>query len=94
MFEILKEIFDSDLVFYSAMLAVASFLLAEFKVKKLNTKLILCAIVMIIYVVSSFCVEAFSSYLVCFIFLFAGMISISVFIGVAVDTVFRLIKQK
>ena len=94
MFDILQIIYDSNLVFYAALLAVSSFLLAEFKVKKLNTKLIVCAVLMIIYVISTFVVHTFSSYLVCFIFMFFGMFSISVFIGFAIDTVFRLFKKK
>ena len=97
MFGIFKVIFDEYIfIFGTIAIAVASFLIAEFAVKRLNTKLIVSAVSMIIYLISSFILasDGAISYLVFIIFLFAGMISISVFIGFSIDTVFRLIKQK
>ena len=95
MFEILHIIFDTELLFYAALLAISSFLLAEFKMKELNTKLIVCAVLMIIYVICSiilnFVVPWSNAYDVLFL---VGGFAISVFVGFAIDTVLRLTKKK
>lgn len=95
MFTIFKEVFfESDLTVFGLVLIVVGFFLSEFALKKLNTKLILNAVLIIIYVISSFLVESGSSYLICFIFLFIGGAAVSLFFGVTADIVFRLIKKK
>lgn len=95
MFEIFDEVFfDSDLLIFGLILIVVGFLLSEFAIKKLNTKFVLSAVLVIIYVISSFWSNAFSSYLVSFISLFVGGAAISLFFGFAVNIIFRLIKKK
>ena len=101
MFDILTEMIESDLLIPAIIVFIIAFLISFFKVKKLGTNLIVCAVCVLVYVICSFLnysnsLYLFScadSYLLMFICLFVGGFAISTFFGFAINTIIKLIKK-
>ncbi len=95
MFDIFKEVFfDSDLLVPAIIVIIVSFLIAEFKVNKSNTKIIVTALSVLVYVICSFVIEFVSSWLVILMCSFVGGFAISIFIGFAIEIAFRAMMKK
>ncbi len=92
MFDLIDEMFESDMIFWSIIPFVLSLAVSHFAVKKLNTCLLVSAIAVLVYAVCSFVIWMVDSWLVFYICFFVACFAVAVLLGFIIGIIIKLIK--